>query len=146
MSSKKYASPLILEPDPSRIYIALMLFVHLGAMAVIIPLNFHWAIKVVLWIVLLASLLSVIKKQGKGNVRCLSWKEDSDWVLSQEDGTEVEARLLTTTYVNPWLVVLNFKMLEDNRQRSVSLFRDALDQETFRKLRVRLALEKTECE
>jgi hypothetical protein len=141
MSSKKYASPLVLKPDSSRIYLGLMLFVHLGAMAVVIPLSFHWSIKFVLWIVLLTSLMLVLKKQGKGDVQCLTWKEGSDWALLLENGTEVEARLLTTTYVNPWLVVLNFKFVEDNRQRSVTLFRDALDQETFRRLRVRLGLE-----
>lgn len=142
MSSKKYASPLVLEPDPSRIYLALMLFMHLGAMAVVIPLNLYWMIKIVLWTVLLVSLVFVVRKQGMGDMQSLTWKEGNDWLMHLKDGTKIEAQLLPSTYVSPWLVVLNFRKIEDRGNRSVTLFRDALEKELFRKLRVRLALEK----
>jgi toxin CptA len=142
MSSPKYASPLYLKPETSRIFVALFLTGHLGAMASVLLLNFSWELKAALLIILAISLVVVLRGRGIGNVSSLTWKDGGEWALKLDNGTEYETQLLPSSYVNPWLVVLNFHKAENNRGRSVTLFRDALDPESFRRLRVRLGVEK----
>ena len=114
---------------------------HLGAMLVVLPLDFSWALKISLLTLVAISMFVVLRGRGFANVNILTWKEGSEWVLELNDGTQVETYLLPSSYVSPWLVVLNFSKAENQRGRSVTLFRDALDQDTFRKLRVRLGLD-----
>ena len=144
MSSQKYASPLILKPETSRVFIGLFSFAHLGAMAAVLSLNFLWAIKISLLILIAVSMFVVLRKKGFANVSTLTWKEGGEWALELNDGVRYETVLLPSSYVSPWLVVLNFNKAENQRDRSVTLFRDALDPETFRRLRVRLGIEKGE--
>lgn len=140
MSSQKYASPLVLRPKTSRIFVSLFTVGHLGAMAVVIALNFSWMLKLVLFVVLMISLVSVIRKQGKASVDTLTWKDGGEWLLELNDGSQYETYLLPSSYISPWLVVLNFGKAENHRGRSITFFRDALDQESFRRLRVRLGI------
>ena len=140
MSSTKYASPLILKPETSRVFSGLFAFAHLGALAVVLPLNFSWAIKISLLSLVAVSMFVVLRGKGLANANILTWKEGGEWVLELSDGTQYETYLLPSSYVSPWLVVLNFSKAENQRGRSVTLFRDALDEETFRRLRVRLGM------
>jgi len=139
MSSPKYASPL-LKPETSRVFTGLFAVAHLGAMAIVLPLNFSWLIKITLLTLVAVSMFVVLRGKGFANVNVLTWKEGSEWVLELSDGIQYETYLLPSSYVSPWLVVLNFSKAENQRGRSVTLFRDALDQETFRRLRVRLRM------
>lgn len=141
MSSPKYASPLILKPETSRVFIGLFAIAHLGALAVVLPLNLSWVIKISLLSLVAVSMFVVLRGKGFSNVNILTWKEGGEWVLELSDGTQYETYLLPSSYVSPWLVVLNFSKAENQRGRSVTLFRDALDEESFRRLRVRLRID-----
>lgn len=55
-----------------------------------------------------------------------------------QNGAWHEAHLLPTSFVTPWLSVLNFRPEGSRRIRHAVLFPDALDPEAYRKLRVRL--------
>jgi hypothetical protein len=114
---------------------------HLGAMTAVLSLNLSWEIKFSLLILLAISMFAVLRGKGLASVDNLTWKESDEWVLALRDGSQYETQLLPSTYVSPWLVVLNFGKAENQRARSVTLFRDALDEETFRRLRVRLGLD-----
>ena len=141
MSSPKYASPLILKPKTSRFFIGLFTIAHLGAMAILLPLNFSLGIKISLLILVVVSMIIVLRGKGLANVDSMTWKESGEWVLGFHDGAQIETYMLPSSYVNTWLVVLNFSKTENHRARSVTLFRDALDQESFRRLRVRLSVD-----
>jgi len=143
MSSPKYASPLVLKPVASRYFTGLFLTGHLGAMMVVLPLSFAAGVKITILIILLVSLLVVMRSRGLSSVKTLTWKESGDWVLVLADDTQYETRLMPSSYVSPWLVVLNFDRVAASKRRSATLFRDALDQESFRQLRVRLGMEGT---
>lgn len=142
MSSTKYAQPLRLEPKPSRILITLLTMGHLGAIAVLFPLNMPLYIKLGIAAVLLVSLVIALRKQpgrvGEGGVHTLIWKTDGDWLLETVDGESLNATLHESTYVHPWLVVLNFRQEDKRGLLSFALAPDALDREIFRGLRVRL--------
>lgn len=145
MSSTKYAQPLRLEPKPSHILIALLTMGHLGAIALLIPLDFSIIIKLGIAAMLLVSLIVALRKQpgsvGEGGVQTLVWKADGEWLLETVDGESLPATLHESTYVHPWLVVLNFRQANKRGLLSFALAPDALDGETFRELRVRLKVE-----
>lgn len=142
MSSTKYAQPLRLKPKPSRILIGLLTVGHLGAIAVLFPLDFPLIIKLLIAVVLLVSLVVAWRKQpgkvGEGGVQTLTWKADGDWLLETVDGESLTATLHESTYVHPWLVVLNFRQEGKRGLLSFALAPDSLDRETLRELRVRL--------
>jgi len=134
--------PLRLNPKPSRILIALLTVGHLGAIAVLFPLDLSLFIKLGVAAVLLVSLIIALRKQpgrtGEGGVQSLIWKADGDWVLETAEGESLYATLHESTYVHPWLVVLNFRQENKRGLLSFTLAPDALDHEVFRELRVRL--------
>lgn len=142
MSSEKYAQPLRLQPKASRILIGLLTVGHLGAIAVLFPLDFSIFIKLFIAAVLVVSLFVALRKQpgsvGEGGVHKLTWTTDGDWLLETTAGETLTATLHESTYVHPWLVVLNFRQENKRGLLSVVLAPDALDAETFRELRVRL--------
>lgn len=142
MSSTKYVQPLRLNPKPSRILITLLTVGHLGAVAVLFPLDLPLVIKITAAVVLLVSLIIAVRKQpgrtGEGGVQTLIWKADGDWVLGTAEGESLNATLHESTYVHPWLVVLNFRQENKRGLLSFTLAPDTLDRETFRELRVRL--------
>ncbi|MBN4079231.1 hypothetical protein JYT26_01180 [Beggiatoa alba] len=142
MSSPKYAQPLRLQPKISRILTGLLTVGHLGAIAVLFPLDFSMLIKLVIAAVLVVSLLVALRKQpgsvGEGDVHKLTWSADGEWLLETTGGELITATLHESTYVHPWLVVLNFRQENKRGLLSVVLVPDALDAETFRELRVRL--------
>lgn len=142
MSSTKYAQPLRLEPKPSRILITLLTIGHFGAIAVLVPLDLTIIVKLGMGFVLLVSLFVALKKQpgrvGEGGVKSLVWTTDGEWLLETVDGKTLSAILHESTYVHPWLVVLNFRLDGKRSLLSFTLAPDALDKELFRELRVRL--------
>ena len=87
------------------------------------------------------SMFVVLRGKGASNVETLTWEEACEWVLELRDGTQYETQLLPSSYVSPWLVVLNFDKTTYSKIRLVTLFRDALDPESFRRLRARLGAE-----
>ncbi len=142
MSSTRYAQPLRLTPKPSRILMALLTLGHLGALSILFPLDFPIVIKGLIAVVLLLSLVVAWRKQpgkvGEGGVKTLTWQADGEWLLGTVDGKQLQANLHESTYVHPWLVVLNFRQQAKRGILSFTLAPDALDKETFRELRVRL--------
>ena len=144
MSSPKYASPLVLKPETSRVFVGVFLAAHLGAVLAVLPLDLSIEIKIGLLAILATSMFAVLRSKGLANVKYLTWKEGNEWVLELGDGSQYETHLLPSSYVSPWLVVLNFEKTNESKKRSVTLFRGALDPESFRRLRVRLCIEKGE--
>jgi len=143
MSSPRYASPLVLKPKTSRIFISVFIIAYIGAMASVLTLNWYWVWKVLLLVAVLISMILTLTKAGVGAIETLTWKEGSDWVIEFKNGVQYETQLLPSSFVSPWLVVLDFKRTDEQPRRSATLFRDALDGESFRRLQVRLDIDGT---
>ena len=156
MSSQKYASPLRIELLPSRILLGIVLFAHLGAVGLLIPLAMPMLPKVLLMVLIIMSLAfsayglgwepagnalsGVIGRKWPRFNRAL-WDHDDFWQLTDEHEKIHQACLMPTTLVHPHLVVLNLRLSGQPwycRYRSIILLRDNIDSETFRRLRIRL--------
>lgn len=143
MSLSGYAPTLLLERRPSpRLALALVLF-HCGAWGIL------WAVPLALWIKLALAAtvgLSLVRSLrehalvlGQRAVTRMIWEPSGTWLL-ERNGRLEPARLLRGSFVHPRLAVLDF-VLEPRRTCSVALPQDGVDRESFRRLRVRLALD-----
>jgi hypothetical protein len=151
MSSNKSADrpitePLILEPQSSRLLAAGLMVLHLGAVPIIFLLNgLIWPGKLfLLGLVAVSGVYywrRVIHAQQPNTVKRLTWRADGEWLLELVSGEKLEAELLPNAYVHAWLVTLIFRRQASGEKIRLVLFRDALEAEMFRRLRVRLRLE-----
>ena len=146
MSSPKYATPLILEPRPSRWLLSLMLFAHGGAIAVLLALQaWPWPLRLFLVMAVLAGLCFTLGRLGWRRsptcIRRLIWQTENQWRLERCNGEILATRLQPSSFMHPWLVVLNLRVEGRRLPCSLVLARDSLDAATFRRLRVRLTTE-----
>ena len=147
MSSARYATPLTIEPHPSRGLLALLLLAHAGAVVILLLLNeWPWSVRLFLLVAVLASLWTTLGKQGwrqtPARIQRLVWQTENDWRLEFSGGETLTAELLPSSFLHPWLVILNLRVEGRRLPVSVALPRDSLDATTFRQLRVRLTTQK----
>ena len=155
MSSKKFEPPLHIDLTPSRQLLILLITIHGGAAVLVLLFEVAWTIKFALLATVFASIVIQLHKNGwihgamlgRGlslrwqSISRLTWQSDNDWQLLTAGGQEVLVQLLPTSTCQPGFVALNFRADNDrwlDRRVSVVIFADAIDQEVFRQLRVRL--------
>lgn len=139
MSSKRYASPLVLRPGPPWRLAVLVGGACLGALSLLLlaPLPDPVAWAGGLWLLVWAGV-TWRRYFGPGRVVEAVWKEEGEWVLRQGSGRELTGRLAPDTFFRPWLVVLNFRT--GRAVPALILFSGEPDAQTHRRLRVRLRL------
>ena len=133
---------LVLWPQASRIFRGWFLFGYLGAIAVVLVLELPLWLQLLIIGVVLFGLLRAYQLYELDPIRCLTWQEDGEWLLTMKGNTQVLARLLPSSFNHPWLVILNFQFSEIGKVRSVVLLKDSLPTDAFRQLRRRLTVEK----
>ena len=142
--SGKYATPLHLEPRPSRRLGRLLAAIHATALG-ILPLSQlpPPAIAVIAPFIVYSYLhhhrLQVRRRAARA-ITALRWDAGNHWRLHLRSGNTVAAYLLPRVFLQPWLVILHFRT-EQGRTASVVLLSDMLEPDDFRKLRVRLLTE-----
>ncbi len=63
---------------------------------------------------------------------------DDQWILKDQRGKEHIAQLLGNSIVTTFMIILNFKRIENKKCESMVLYRDTLPKTQFRQLRVLL--------
>ena len=146
MSSKKYATPLRLEIKPSRILCSLLLILHLFALAIIFILDFEFLINILVAILIAVSAyISIFQtafRKSSSAIIKLVWDSNNEWILENNRGEQLNAELLRDSYVSSVMTVLNFKCKNHFRHKSIILLKDNINENDFRKLRVRLKVGK----
>lgn len=99
----------------------------------------------VLWLaapVLAGSLAYVLHREvlrlSPASIVAFTLHADCRCEFRTRSGAVQEAQLLGSSFVAPWLTVLNLKTADSRLARHVVIVADAADSEIFRKLRVRL--------
>ncbi len=142
--SRRYATPLLFEPGPSRTLCTGLILVHVVAIMVLpfMPLPV-WAGLMIL-LLLLFSLWRAIRVHitlgHPGSVCAVQWGEARSCRLRLATGQDVEARLLPQVFMLPWLVIMHFRSSR-GRVHHLVLLPDMLEPGVFRRLRVRLMIE-----
>ena len=144
MSQIKYATPLLIELLPSRWLFVVLSFMHAGAMLVLLPLPWPWWSQTVLCGIIAISLWHQLRTHAlliaPQAVVTLLWDADDEWTLHLQNKQTLSGELAHSTFIHPWLTVLNFKNPGKWRQRSVIILPDNIHPDVFRQLRVRLQL------
>jgi len=100
----------------------------------------------ILLVTVLASLWAALGKQGwrqtPARIQRLVWQSENDWRLESRGEGTLTAELLPSSFLHPWLMILNLRVEGRRLPVSVALPRDSLDATTFRQLRVRLTTQK----
>ena len=71
----------------------------------------------------------------------MQWQVDGQWLLEDAAHQSHIALLMPSSYLHARLLILNFKLVESGRRRTVILLPDSLDVQTLRRLRSRLRIE-----
>jgi len=131
-----------LQLHPSRTLATLLVASHALSLLLIwsMPIILVW--QIVFSLLLAASLVFHLRRDGllaapKSIVR-LRFSPDCRCIYQTRDGTWIEAMLLGTSLVTPWLSVLNLKPDGRRLSRHVVIFPDSADAEGRRKLRILL--------
>ena len=143
-SSTKFAVPFRINLKTSFILNGALCIMYLGA--------FYWLwafeLNLLLELILVAALIvgfinhtrQYLLKTSKRAVTNLIWQQQDQWQLETARGEIINARLMGSSYVNPWLIVLNFKPEEGGRMLPVVIMPDSVDSTTFRRLSVKLKM------
>lgn len=125
---------------PSYLLAALLVVMHALAMTSVwlVPLALAMKIGTA---VLLASTLTLslrqhVQRAGRRSVRAIRLNAECEISLQGQDGTWQKATLQPSSFVSPYLSVLNFQLEGEKRVRHVVVLPDAVDAEQFRQLRV----------
>ena len=123
---------------PSIRLACLLAAMHCGAIFLVLLLP----VPAKLWIaaLMMISMLHTIMRHAllasPSSPVFLNMEGDARLVL--KNGREARCTLLESSYVSPYLTVLNLREKKRLFSRSVIIFPDAVDREEFRQLRVRL--------
>lgn len=139
---KNSIPPLRLAPRRSLWLVGLLLVAHAGAFALVFLIPAPAWIRVLLACLISISLIAALNThallRSRRAIVHAVWDSDNQWTLRNAAGDEFDARLLSGSYVNSALVILNFSAGKRWLYRSLVLMPDSLDADTFRQLRVRL--------
>ncbi len=144
MSSTAYATPLRLELKPSRNLLWVLTATHFGALGLLPATSLPVWLVVSLSALVVASYARQVLRfawlRSPASVVSLFWPAGEQWRLRDRSGGETTAFLLPDSFIKPWLTILLFRPDSGGRVRNVIILPDALDAESFRRLRVRLRL------
>jgi len=145
VSSKKSGPSLHIEPKSSRQLATLLLLLHGAAMAVVINLTLPvWMLLGLagsIIVLLFSSWNLYILNQSKKSLKMMVWDEDGHWTLITPEKEPIEAELLSTSFIYPKMIVLQFLSLTAKKKYSSVLMQDSLSTSIFRRLLVRLRLD-----
>ncbi len=134
--SRQYASQLLFEVKPSKNFQQLLIISALVSCIAILLLQ-----NTLVQIALFAALIVFIYSALQDNVtRELQWQPHGEWLISQK-----KAELQPGSVVTPFFASLKFK-IENQKNINVIIFKDNIDAEKFRQLRVRMTVETMEQE
>jgi toxin CptA len=141
MSSPSFGATIDLALRPSLRALRWIFFAHVVVLALL-----PFAIQPGRPMLLLAAALAVswlwLRRHpalgfGPRALTRITWHAGGDWSLQDAVGQKSDAELLGSSYVHPQLLVLNFR-LRDQQRRTRVLLGDECESEQLRRLRARL--------
>jgi len=91
--------------------------------------------------ILLSEIYTIMYHANKAlpkSIVGLIWDIEDEWFILQKNGEKLLVTLDGDSFINPLFSILNFKQKGRFFSRSVVLFPDNINQNDFRRLRVRL--------
>jgi len=98
------------------------------------------AVTAALFVSLVRTWRLQVSRHHPDAVCSMVWGEEKDCLLGLHSGEQEEVNMRAQAFILPWLVILHFNSRR-RHMRHLVLLPDMLDDEMFRKLRVRLKVE-----
>ncbi len=137
---------MTIRPGYSRRLAIALVAVHAGGCALLPMLPLPGAVSWLLLSLLAGSLVHYgrrdLLRQGRWAVTELHWDGAEVWTLIGPDGRPQTAKLHGSSYLQPWVVILNFS-IGGWIGRTVLLLEDSVEPEQLRRLSARLRLRYT---
>ena len=126
----------------SRLIAGAMIAVHAIALASLVSIQLAIATKLALAVAILVSLAHALSRHAllalRTSIAAIELEDGDRCTITQRDGAARSAAILGTSYVAPWLTVLNLRMESRTLPRHVIVVPDNVEAEAFRTLRVLL--------
>jgi toxin CptA len=130
-----------LHLKPSLYLAAAFAVVHVAAAATLLPLDLDVTVKLTLAALVGASLAHALLRhaflRGSRAIRAVEISDNTTGAVRSCSAEWQDVRILGTSYVTPWLTVLNLARV-GGRPRHVLIVPDNVDAEDFRRARVLL--------
>ncbi len=143
-SSAKFAVPFRIALRTSVLLNGALLVMYLGGFYWLWLFDLPLFVKVVVAAGMLAGLVLHLRRHlfrsCRRAVAHLVWKEGEEWLLETCKGEVVMAKLLNTSFVSPWLILLNFKPSTGGWTWPVLIMPDNVDSTSFRRLCAKLRM------
>jgi len=137
MSQNKFVSLPVLQLNPSKVLLFLIIGLHLIALAsVMVNIYFHISVNIILALFIMLSFYYYLLyfKKSK-DLKTIKYRSDGLWVLGYDSKSllvSVEPDFMLTE----WLIILRFKI--GQTKKSIPIFVDMLSTKSFKQLRVAL--------
>jgi toxin CptA len=124
----------------SRLLAVIMALAHGAAIAVVVLVDIPVPVKAVAAAGLAGYWLVIVRRQSllltADSAVAIEISSDGNFSIQTRRGEWSECEVLGSTYVTPWLTVLNLRESEDRASRRIVILPDSVDAEDFRKLRL----------
>jgi hypothetical protein len=134
------AKPIHLNLQPSILLASIISFVVLmmSVFLILLPLNaaFKWPLLALMMVASVYSIRRYALLTSATSVIHLSLTQTSKLQLTYKDAKQAEVRVLESSFVSPYLTVLNLQEIETGRRLSIVLLPDSAESIGFRQLRV----------
>lgn len=120
--------------------VTILCLAHLITAGFLWPLALPLEIKAIIIVLLIISLLYYLRKDAllsaNDAVIALQLKEDMCCIVTTRSGQSIACRILGSTFVAPYLTVMNLQPVGKFFMRSVVILPDSIKGDEFRRLRV----------
>lgn len=131
---------LFIHLQSSYRLVTILCLAHLITAGFLWPLALPLEIKAIIFVLLIISLLYYLRKDAllsaNDAVIALQLKEDMRCIVTTRSGQSIACRILGSTFVAPYLTVMNLQPAGKFFMRSVVILPDSIKEEEFRRLRV----------
>jgi len=108
----------------------------LSALSIYLIINSIGILSIFLFALLIYTTVSALNNNRKFE---LHWQQNNSWMISRHHEL-VSAKLCDSSFITSFLSILNFRF-EDGFHQSILIFKDNIDAESFRRLRVRVKVQ-----
>ena len=133
---------LRLELRPSRTLAILFAFMHCAALGLLLMLGMPWWGNLLAALALAVSAIHAIALHAwqarPGSIAALEIADDCKVAVLDRAGDWHDADLLSSSFVSPYLTVLNLRYVGARRSRSAIIVPDRVQADPYRRLRVLL--------
>lgn len=131
---------LFIYLQPSYRLVTILSLAHLVAGGLLWPLALPLEVKAVIVVLLIISLIYYLRKDALLSANdaaiALQLKDDMFCIVVTRSGQSIACRILGSTFVAPYLTVMNLQPVGKFLMRSVVIFPDSIKVEEFRRLRI----------